>query len=227
MLRVAAREVSVLSETNIELLTKDFQMTTMAQVRCRIESKEEGVPFTTSDFLDLGSRAAVDQSLSRVVRTGAIERIARGIFVRRSAVSSDRTKRLDPLAVVKALATASGETFEVHGSTATHYFGLSKGAPNKTVVFQTNGSPRHFQLGSLYMELRRVTTRKLVLAGRPAGLALSALWHLGKAQVNLKTLESIREKLGASEFEVLRKCRQVPGWLSDILLLHERGCPVG
>ena len=33
------------------------------------------------DFLDLGSRAAVDQALSRLVRRGALPRAGRGVYV--------------------------------------------------------------------------------------------------------------------------------------------------
>lgn len=55
------------------------------------------------------------------------------------------------------------------------------------------------------MEIRllHVCQRKLALAGRPAGLALAAMWYLGKTEVTPALVEKIRRKLGSSEFEVL------------------------
>ena len=46
----------------------------------RIRGQDRGKVFTPKDFLDLGSRDAADQSLSRLVRNGEIQRLARGIY---------------------------------------------------------------------------------------------------------------------------------------------------
>lgn len=55
------------------------------------------------------------------------------------------------------------------------------------------------------MEIRllHVCQRKLALAGRPAGLALAAMWYPGKTEVTPALVEKIWRKLGSSEFEVL------------------------
>ncbi len=42
----------------------------------------EGTPVVAKELLHLGSRAAVDQALSRLVRRGTLMRAARGIYVR-------------------------------------------------------------------------------------------------------------------------------------------------
>ena len=46
----------------------------------RIRGHDRGKVFTPKDFLDLGSRDAADQSLSRLVRSGEIQRLGRGIY---------------------------------------------------------------------------------------------------------------------------------------------------
>lgn len=46
--------------------------------------------------------------------------------------------------------------------------------------------------------LQHVAQRKLNLAGRPAGLALAAMWYLGKKEVTPALIEEIRRKLGSS-----------------------------
>ena len=46
----------------------------------RIRKQGRGKLFIPKDFLDLGSRDAADQSLSRLVKSGEIERIGRGLY---------------------------------------------------------------------------------------------------------------------------------------------------
>jgi hypothetical protein len=45
---------------------------------CKLRARRR--PSPTSDFLDLGNRAVVDRSLSRLTRTGKIQRIQRGLY---------------------------------------------------------------------------------------------------------------------------------------------------
>ena len=46
----------------------------------RIRGQGRGKVFTPKDFLDLGSRDAADQSLSRLVKGGEIQRLGRGLY---------------------------------------------------------------------------------------------------------------------------------------------------
>ena len=50
-------------------------------IRQRIEAMPIGEPFTPTAFLQCGTRASVDQPLSRLVKAGSIERVTRGVFV--------------------------------------------------------------------------------------------------------------------------------------------------
>jgi hypothetical protein len=51
-------------------------------IRQRIEAMPIGEPFTPTALLECGTRASVDQTLSRLVKAGSIERVTRGVFVR-------------------------------------------------------------------------------------------------------------------------------------------------
>jgi hypothetical protein len=46
----------------------------------RIRGHDRGKVFTPKDFLDLGSRDAADQSLSRLAKSGEIQRLGRGLY---------------------------------------------------------------------------------------------------------------------------------------------------
>jgi hypothetical protein len=46
----------------------------------RVRATGRGGVFTPSDFLDVATRAAVDQALSRLVKNGKLRRLARGLY---------------------------------------------------------------------------------------------------------------------------------------------------
>ena len=58
--------------------------------------------------------------------------------------------------------------------------------------------------------------RKLQFASKKVGLALTALWYLGKEQVNGETLQLIREGLSNSEFEKLLSASK-PAWMTQAI----------
>jgi hypothetical protein len=71
--------------------------------------------------------------------------------------------------------------------------------------------------------LQHVCQRKLALAGRPAGLALAAMWYLGKKEVTLSLIEKIQRKLSSEEFEILQSAISVmPAWMSNVMSQYGR-----
>ena len=90
-------------------------------------------------------------------------------------------------------------------------------------VFCTTGLNRQIKLGNLRLILKHTAKRKLALAGRPSGLALSALWYLGKDQVSTSTIKAIREKLTPEAFEEFKaETLSIPAWMADILHQYNR-----
>lgn len=196
-------------------------MTTMQEIRERALSTPRGTPFTTAKLLGSGKRAAVDQAISRLIKAGEITRVARGIFVR-----PEKNKYLgyvmpNPAKVVELIAQNTGSIIQVHGAEAAHRLGLSTQMPIQ-LVFYTSGPSRHLTLGNLNLTLKHVTPRKLLLAGRPAGLAFTALWYLGKEQVSIETIKTIQKCLPAPEFKVLQNAIPfMPGWMVDVFVRFE------
>jgi hypothetical protein len=50
------------------------------QILDRIQGTDSHKVFTSKDFLDIASRMAVDQALSRLVRSGTVQRLGRGLY---------------------------------------------------------------------------------------------------------------------------------------------------
>jgi hypothetical protein len=197
-------------------------MTVMEAIRNRINEIGLGEPFTSNEFSTLGTRAAVDQALSRLVKQAKIVRIYRGVFVRPKMSRYVGEVMPEPSKVAQAIANAHGETIQVQGAEAARLLGLTSQMPLQA-VFCTSGPNRALKLGNLQLILKHVAQRKLALAGKPSGLALSALWYLGKEHVTPGTIKAIRERLTPEAFEELRaETSAMPAWMADKLHRFEQ-----
>lgn len=190
-------------------------------IRQRIEKIGLGEPFTPAILLECGTRAAVDQALSRMVKAGQIARVARGVFVRPEVSRYVGKVMPEAMKVAEALAKTTGAVVQVHGAEAARRLGLTTQVPQQA-VFTTSGPSRRVKFGKTEIRLQHASGRKLALAGRPAGLALAALWYLGKGAVTPATVEQIRSRLPASEFAALREATaNMPAWMSDMFYRYE------
>ncbi len=191
-------------------------------IRQRIEAMAIGEPFTPTAFFACGTRASVDQTLSRLVKAGVIERVTRGVFVRPEISRFVGKVMPEPHKVAETIARTTGAIVQVHGAEAARRLELTTQVPTQS-VFVTSGPSKRIRVGKMEIRLQHVCQRKLALAGRPAGLALAAMWYLGKKEVTPVLVEKIRHKLGASEFEVLKSAtRSMPAWMSDAIFRSER-----
>src|SRR6204780_2110175 len=160
----------------------------------------EGTPVVAKELLHLGSRGAVDQALSRLVRRGTLMRAGRGIYVR--PVES-RFGARPPVAskVVEAIAAQRGESVAPHGAAAANELGLTTQVPVRE-VYLTSGRSRRLKVGLQMVELRHVSAWQLILPGRPAGAAIRALAWLGPKRA-AGALQAIQQKLTPSEITAL------------------------
>ncbi len=198
-------------------------MSTSQAIRERIAAQPAGEPFTPALFAGLGSRASIDQTLMRLTKEGFIERLGRGLYTVPKTSRFGLKSMPSPEMVAKTVAAAEGASIEVHGAEAARRFGFSTQVPAQP-IFYTTGSSHTVQMGKLQVRLQHVAVRKLALAGRPAGQALSALWYLGRRQVTPATFERIAAKLPQIEFEALRSAKaSMPAWMVEALRRYEEG----
>lgn len=201
-------------------------MTTSRAIRERIATQPAGEPFTPALFAGLGSRAAIDQALMRLAKASSVERIGHGLYVVPKSGRFGVKSLPAPEQVAQVVAEAEGATIGIHGAEAARRFGLTTQMPAQA-VFYTTGSSREIRLGKMTVRLMHVAPRKLALAGRPAGQALSALWYLGRHQVTPGTFKRIAQKLSSSEFEALREAKaSMPAWMVEALTRYEQSEPV-
>ena len=102
------------------------------------------------------------------------------------------------------------------GAEAARRLGLSTQVPT-VPVFHTSASSRSIRISNITVRMIHTSNRRrLQFAGETAGLALSALWYLGKDNVTAETVAAIESTVGAEEFEKLRSA-DVPAWMATAL----------
>src|SRR3982750_830034 len=94
-----------------------------------IHSRGHGSVFVPADFLDLGSREAVDVALHRLARKGTIRRLARGVydFPKQHPVLGLLSPSAE--AVARALAGRDRTRLQPAGAFAANVLGLSEQVP--------------------------------------------------------------------------------------------------
>ena len=175
-------------------------------------NQPEGVPVSAKGLLHLGSRAAVDQALSRLARRGELMRAGRGLYL--LPVKSRFGSRAPSVRkTIEALAAQRGEQIAASGAMAANALGLTTQVPVRP-VFLTSGRNRKLKLGKQEVELRHAPSWQLVLSGRKAGDAVRALAWLGPERAG-EALDAIGGSLSPEERgELADVSAQMPGWLA-------------
>ena len=169
-------------------------MYTSEIIQQTIADQSRGPVFSIADFLSAGTRAAVDQALFRLMKAGAIVRVARGLYA-----AADQ--QVDAQKVARALAHKTSERVELAPSEGT----------SDVLVVPTSGLSRTVKAGEHTVHFRRMSQRKVQLAASPKGRVLLALWAQGVK--NLTTLEIQRATGDWLEEEIDTFSAFIPAWL--------------
>lgn len=170
----------------------------------------EGEMLTPKEFLHLGSRAAVDQALSRLAKAGRIIRAARGLYV---APTAGQLGTPSMEKVVSGLASKSQEVIALDGAGSAKMLGLTTQIPIED-VFLTSGRARTLKVGNGTAEVRHAPRWMLSLGATTAGAVVRALAWLGEAHVSV-AMERLRKQLTPLDWQALSSTRSLlPSWMA-------------
>ncbi len=146
-----------------------------AAVLQRIQSDVPRKAWTPSDFLDLGSRDAIDKALQRLTTAEQLRRIDRGLYDRPGFNKlTQKSNPPDPRSVIEALGRRDQVRMLVDGMTAANDLGLTDAVPAKIVV-HSDARRRALRLGNVTISFRPTAASKLFWAGRPGMRVVQAL----------------------------------------------------
>lgn len=184
----------------------------------RIRSAVRGEVFTPKDFLDVGTRYATDQTLSRLVRSGDIQRLGRGLYYYprvNPRLGIPLTPAVDPIA--QAIGRRTGSRMVPSGAVAANLFGLSTQVPAK-FVYLSDGRSRRLRVGKVEIQIKHVTPKELPPGSQTSAMVFQALRYLGKDGVDAKVIGRLKAMLPAKQKrELLQDARYTTDWIADMV----------
>ena len=186
------------------------------KIATRIHGKGTGWVFTPNSFLDLGSRAAVAQSLVRLVRGCTIRRLARGLYdyPKNHPDFGDVPPSVDR--VTAALAEKDNLKIQPSGAYAANLLGLSDQVPAK-IVLLTDGSARVVQVGNWHIKFKKTTPKNMATAGRVSGLVIQALRYIKQENIDDIVINKLKRRLSVEDKkQLVSDLRYAPAWIGEI-----------
>lgn len=193
----------------------------------RIADGDAGSVWTAADFLDLGTRDAVDKVLQRLVKNRQLRRIDRGLYdTPRHNSLTQQNSPPDPRQVIEAVSRRDQIRVLVDGMTAANDLGLSNAVPAK-IVAHTDARLKPIHLGNLQITFKPTSASKLYWAGRPAMRLVQALHWLRDATDDDDDDPSLRDKVRAIlndpakgaqlRGDLIDGLTTLPAWMQDML----------
>jgi Family of unknown function (DUF6088) len=195
------------------------------QIASLITAASPGHVWVPNDFAHLGSRDAIDKTLQRMVQTGDLRRIERGLYDRPTVNSlTKRSTVPDYRAVLDALARRDQLRMLVDGMTAANDLGLTDAVPAR-VTIHTDARRRSITLDNLVIEFRQTAPSRLYWADRPAMRVVQALHWLKDTLVTDRTrvLARLTQVLTdpthgkAISNDLLQGFSTLPAWMQDLV----------
>jgi hypothetical protein len=151
--------------------------------------------WTANDLSALGSRSAIDKVLQRLVATGELRRIDRGLYDRptKNELTGKPTVP-DYRAVIRAVARRDKVRLLVDGLTAANDLGLTTAVPARIEVL-VDGRLKPIRLGNQVIHFKTAAPSRLFWAGRPAMQVVQALYWMQDLLSQKEERERTMQKL--------------------------------
>lgn len=190
---------------------------TDAKISRHVKRCALGSVFLPDTFATFGSRSAVDKALQRLVASGVLRRLSRGLYDKPRHDNLLGTLWPSVDTIIKAIAGKDKLRTQPTGVYAANMLGLSEQVPAK-VVLLTDGISRTVQAGPMQIRLQRTTPRQMAAAGRLSGLLIQAFKSMGVKHITPAHIERLRKNIPAVErTKVMKDLALAPAWMRPLL----------
>ena len=164
------------------------------QVLDKIKRNPRGTLFFVDSFATIGNAKAVNKALERLVKSGELERVATGMYVR--PVIDDYIGEVLPSIEEIAIAIAKRDraTIVPTGSYAMYKLGLTTQVP-LNIVFYSDTSARKITIGKQTITFKKASSKNLAFVGEISKLAIQALRTIGKDNATDEEISQIKKIL--------------------------------
>ena len=187
------------------------------QIIKKIKNFKSQRVFFVDDFIDMSNYKTVSKALERLVVSGDLTRVAKGIYTRPKTDPILGTLLPTTEQLANAIAKRDKARIIPTGSFALYALGLSTQVP-MNIVYLTDGSARTIKLGQRTIKFKKTSPKNLATKGKISSLVIQALKAIG----NGKTTEEERRKI----LELLKReriidlehdIRLAPEWIRKIM----------
>lgn len=198
-------------------MTKSIEI----QVLEKIIRSPRGVLFFVDSFPKIANSKAVNKALERLVKSGKIERVAQGIYVR--PVIDDYIGKVLPSIeeIAVAIAKRDRATIVPTGSYAMYKLGLTTQVP-LNIVFYSDTSARKIKIGKQVITFKKASSKNLAFVGEISTLVIQVLRTIGKDQVTTEEIKQMKNILKNENPKHLQHDLQLaPVWIRKLIATNE------
>jgi hypothetical protein len=155
--------------------------------------------------------------LERLVKSGKIDRVATGIYVR-PKISKTVGKVFPTIEeIAQAIAKRDKAKIVPTGSYSLNQLGLSTQVP-MNVVYLTDGAARNVEVGKMLIKFKKTTPRNVSAVGKISRLVIQALRTLGQGTATNEEVAHIQKLLAMEKPTRLEHdIRLAPAWIREIM----------
>lgn len=188
------------------------------QIRQRIHEAEGGAMFISADFADIADTETIRRNLNRLVESGTIRRVLKGIYEKpKFSKLLQEPVAPNPDTVAKTLARNYHWTIAPDGNTALNLLGLSTQVP-AVWTYISDGPYKTYQWNETKLVFKRRTNKEISGLSPITVLVVQALKTLGKEHVTPEVVAGLSEKLSAEDKTLLLKeAATSTDWVYDVI----------
>jgi hypothetical protein len=171
-------------------------------------------------FAGIGNAKAVNKALERLVKSGALERAATGVYVR--PVTDGHLGKVlpGPEDIAAAIAKRDRATIVPTGSYAMYKLGLTTQVP-LNLVYYTDASARKIKVGKQVITFKKASAKYLSFIGGISQLAIQALREIGQGRVTAQEVAHLKKVLENEQPGHLEHdLRLAPVWIRKLMTAH-------
>ena len=191
------------------------------QVLGKIKRSPRGIIFFVDSFVKIANSKSANKALERLVKSGEIERVTQGIYVR-PVIDNYIGKVLPSIEeIAVAIAKRDRATIIPTGSYAMYKLGLTTQVP-LNIVFYTDTSARKIKIGKQTITFKKASSKNLAFVGVISTLAIQALRTIGKEEVTTEEIKQIKKVLKNENPKNLQHdLLLAPVWIRKLIVDNE------
>jgi hypothetical protein len=187
------------------------------KILAKVNKAKGGSLFFIDDFIGFGNTKAVGKALERLVVSGELHRVAKGIYVRLAKDKLLGTVLPGIEEVAEAIRKRDRARIVPTGSYALYKLGLTTQVP-MNVVYYTDSTARKIKVGKQIITFKRASARNLSAIGDISKLVIQALKTIGKEKVTEQELFRIGELLKhEKQYHLHHDLKIAPEWIRKLL----------